>query len=654
MGSLLTGFLLLLGSSCTEDIIAEQQTAGDAASGDLVPVEFTVGDVANLTRATSSIVTFKANEQVKVCVKPNGRTSYTGYNYTTASAGQTDIALTAPSTRPYFPIGQGTTVEAYAYYPNNASTSFSVQANQTADNYYKASDLMFAANRTITKGVNDGSNSLLMNHLMAQLHLNVTGQGVSINRVLVNCKRSVTFTPEAQTVVSTTGSASDIVAMTGSGEAYVLIPQQPVNTVTIKVETGSQNVASTTATFAFTATSDFESGKSYSINLFVNSEMLGVTTLIADWDGTNPLNVVKGLEISDIDSQSYTGSAVTPTATVTCMGTTLTEGTDYELVYANNINPGTATVYAVGKNTYIGKMGIGRFVIEGPVGVINGVFTVDKTGKQVMFSKGNLQATYDGSSWTWAFAEHQWDCIGNAEGNTKVTDTPPYVADYSGSSTTVDLFGWVGASCTWTGAAQYGITSSQNYNNINGYGNVKNENLKSDWGTLPITNGGNTANSGWFTLPMEAWDYLIYNRRASTIDGTANCRWVRATVNGIPGIILFPDIYTHPVGVVIPKGINGSGNYATGFNNNIYDATAWGKMEAAGAVFLPITGRRQGTEVTAAVGQLNVSAFYWTSTPRSNIGASESSASCFNFNNSSIEWHYYQIRYHGCSVRLVR
>ena len=77
--------------------------------------------------------------------------------------------------------------------------------------------------------------------------------------------------------------------------------------------------------------------------------------------------------------------------------------------------------------------------------LLSGVFSVSDS-KKVSFSKGNLQATYNGSSWTWAFAANQWDYIGNAEGNTKVSDSTPFVSGYSGSSTTVDLFGWVGAS----------------------------------------------------------------------------------------------------------------------------------------------------------------------------------------------------------------
>jgi hypothetical protein len=45
-------------------------------------------------------------------------------------------------------------------------------------------------------------------------------------------------------------------------------------------------------------------------------------------------------------------------------------------------------------------------------GELNGLFTINASGDKVQFSQGNLQATYDGSAWSWAFAENQWDYIG--------------------------------------------------------------------------------------------------------------------------------------------------------------------------------------------------------------------------------------------------
>ena len=293
--SLFAIVLLLVG--CTADEQLENILGSGTSEREPVPVTFSVSEVLDLTRASSSIVTFDANEQIMVCVKPSGESDYTGYTYTTASAGQSSITLTPPETPPYFPAGSGTTVQAYAYYPATAGSNetFSVQADQSSDGNYKASDLMFAPNRTVVKGSGEGNN-LQMSHLMAQLHLNVSGSALTVNRVIVNAKRSVSFNSAAGTT-TTTGSASNIIAKggtgadTGAGNAYICIPKQIINTVTIKVETGNVDDAATTATFTFTSSDDFEPGRSYPLNLYVKRAHLGTTTTIADWNGEEPATV---------------------------------------------------------------------------------------------------------------------------------------------------------------------------------------------------------------------------------------------------------------------------------------------------------------------------------------------------------------------------
>lgn len=58
---------------------------------------------------------------------------------------------------------------------------------------------------------------------------------------------------------------------------------------------------------------------------------------------------VKGIE--DVD---YSGSAVTPSPTLTLNNKALAEGTDYDVSYADNINAGNATVRITGKGNYEG------------------------------------------------------------------------------------------------------------------------------------------------------------------------------------------------------------------------------------------------------------------------------------------------------------
>jgi len=362
-------------TACSSDVDQGQQSPFTDLSPDgAVPVTFSVSDLRDITRAASSIVTFNANEKVKVFVKPNGASDYTQYDYKTA-AGQSNVSLTLEknyatndATPPYFPAGTGTTVQAYAYYPATAASAatFSVADNQTTDDNYKASDLMYAEVRTITKGSDAGTN-LQMSHLMAQLHLNVTGVGLTVNRVLVNAKRSVTFTPSDGTATAT-GTASDIVAATAAGDAYVCIPVQPINTVTIKVETGSAGDNATTATFTFTSTDDFEAGKSYPINLTVNATSLGTTTAISDWNGQQSVTYAPtgDLTIAPISEVTYNGSAYTPTLVVKKGDTTLTKdaANGYTCQWFNNTNAGTAVVLVLGQGTYAGSVAVGKFTIQ--------------------------------------------------------------------------------------------------------------------------------------------------------------------------------------------------------------------------------------------------------------------------------------------------
>ena len=268
-------------------------------------------------------------------------------------------------------------------------------------------------------------------------------------------------------------------------------------------------------------------------------------------------------------------------------------------------------------------------------GALIGQFSVSDT-KKVYFSKGNLQATYN-TSWSWAFATNQWDYIGNAAGNTSING----VGTISGTGT-VDLFGWVGAACAWTGAAQYGIS---NVAQAKQYGNVAGEALKSDWGTLAITNGGNTANFGWRTLTSGddsgEWDYLFKTR--TTPSGV---RYAHATVNSVPGLVLLPDDWSTDY-YSLNKVNDATG---TAYTDNVISSSDWtSKLEAHGAVFLPAGGYRGGTD-GATVSDAGNRGNYWSSTS----STSEQSARYFFF-GSAVFWGNTSnsTRNRGCSVRLV-
>ena len=124
-------------------------------------------------------------------------------------------------------------------------------------------------------------------------------------------------------------------------------------------------------------------------------------------------------------------------------------------------------------------------------GALPGLFSVSAT-QQVYFSQGNLQ--YQASTNTWRFAEHQYDYVGTQTadvygyhgGNVSGSDNRSISSTYSGW---IDLFGW--------GTGDNPTLSSDNYG---AYGTFV------DWGSNPISNGGNTANR-WRTLTQAEWEY---------------------------------------------------------------------------------------------------------------------------------------------------
>ena len=289
-----------------------------------------------------------------------------------------------------------------------------------------------------------------------------------------------------------------------------------------------------------------------------------------------------------------------------------------------------------------------------PTGALPSLFTVDSNGKQVCFSKGNLQ--FHTTKKIWQFAENQYDIIDN-----------PNVFDYAENSNKwIELFGWGtsgydhGATCyqPWSrnenGKAEpekYYAYGYQDKNLYNCGKNLYDDSGKADWGYNPISNGGNIENLGWRTLSQSQWDYLFNGRT------DASLKWGYATVEGVHGMILLPDEFTDPKtnqSTYRADGsfISGKGNI---WNTNLYSGTNWQAMQNAGAVLLPCAGERiAGGSIT----NINGSGNYWSSStyvPQS-FSDSQQNMSCnISFYDIAVKTGETTRKYkdYGNSVRLV-
>ena len=276
---------------------------------------------------------------------------------------------------------------------------------------------------------------------------------------------------------------------------------------------------------------------------------------------------------------------------------------------------------------YISSYALLEFTtMHAPVEEGNHAFSVGDEGQQVYLSPGNLQ--YKASDNIWRFAINPWDCVG--EDNANISST------YDGW---IDLFGW-GTSGYNHGAVCYQPWStSDNPEDYWAYGNKDNnlfdENGTADWGFNAISNGGNLENSGWRSLTIEEWMYLLKDRVTPS-----GILYAKAQVNGVNGLLLFPDDWD-------PNYYSISS--LASFTSNTITFEQWNILEQRGVIFLPSAGRRDSDGTIVNIG--NYSEF-WTSNRY--YDANRFMAWIAFFAESVLPNGSGAYRYKGLSVRLAR
>lgn len=265
-------------------------------------------------------------------------------------------------------------------------------------------------------------------------------------------------------------------------------------------------------------------------------------------------------------------------------------------------------------------------------------FSVSST-KKVVFAPANLVATIgaDYASTEWFFHANQYDMVYTHPSGKDY----PYQSFAEGAN--IDLFGFVGVGATCpSGLAEWGINESVTNSNYGG-GEGENDPLWHDWGENVI--GGYTANF-WYTPSIEEWEYVFATRTAPS---GRFCKGKLSVVeDGIIGVILFPDNFVRPGDIDTPEGLNAGTSAAI----NNYTASQWEEMEAAGAIFFPSAGHRQGNKISDAHVENDVTLRIRTS---SHITGDKANAYRVLFNNTNMNFNSTTVkRSTGMTVRLVR
>lgn len=310
---------------------------------------------------------------------------------------------------------------------------------------------------------------------------------------------------------------------------------------------------------------------------------------------------------------------------------------DYEWVYTwESDNPASAEVDASGlvsaknadgqalitcKYTVLGTEYSTAYhvnVVTNPPGTLPGVYTYDEYGHYFFFARSNLvywkQAALDGyyeaydrkdplgsmKNGIYALGKNQYDYYIGRVFKGKINYRP--VDD--NATPGFDKFHFL--------VPRTLFASSSSVQRIYELDESIDSKLWYDEGThkvnYPISKDLGT---GWYVPSYGQWEYILYSRRASDIEDTKLCRFVRIIIKDLPtlnsgstylrGILLLPDIYEHPAGLAPFLRINERKGYNNGYSGDQYNTfytnytvDELSQLEAAGCVFLASSGWYRG------------------------------------------------------------
>ena len=371
--------------------------ADDPRQDGLVPVTLTAsqGSILSIsggmTRAADGLYSassgFSGTESVRVFMNSSSSSS----DYTVGSPTAGVSSLTGGSL--YYPPSGS--ISLFAIYPAASASSHTVTYDQTSDDNYKASDLMYAK-KTVAQADKAAAQNLVFAHQLVKLKLNIIkGAGItSVTEVkMKNVKRTVSVAP-------TTSSAG-----VGSAESST-----DKNGDEILIFSGSNTSDSQTYACVFPAQA---------------------------WSNTDFITV----------------TADEKTVTYQLNRSEWTAGAEYELTFhlnavaLNNTNAGVATVAAIGKGTYFGQFATQTFVInkaDGSISFANATETKtksenpsDNTFTNAVTNTGDGIVTYESSNTGVATVDNDGKVTILTTGETTITATVADGANYTYASKTV-------------------------------------------------------------------------------------------------------------------------------------------------------------------------------------------------------------------------
>lgn len=200
--------------------------------------------------------------------------------------------------------------------------------------------------------------------------------------------------------------------ITGTGDWYV--GSQTVEFIISREFSAQMNIAGLASAYTYTGkaitpsvrvtdyggvlTEGIHYKLNYSTNVNAGTAKVTVTG-IGEYSGSKSASYkiiernIGQCAVTNIGNQNYTGKKITPTVKVTYGGKTLKAGTDYTIVYTNNIKAGRANAIIKGKGNFIGTKTIGYNIVIPKVSSVKG--SSSSSSIKISWKKNNVVTGYE-------------------------------------------------------------------------------------------------------------------------------------------------------------------------------------------------------------------------------------------------------------------
>ena len=278
-------------------------------------IRLTTTDMSVTTRSIDQDIQstqFLADEKVDIFLQDGGTGTLTTYTQPLVCTADGSGNLTFDDGHQYWPINEHP-LNIWGVYPSGAAgtnvaatdISFTVKADQSADDNYKASDLMTgvptAANPVPASASYNASVPLTFKHLLSKINITLSKTEATLDITdamlksaklsLLNINPTAHFVPKSYDLAAAAdGTASEIVLYDGITTANSeltysgIIPPQTIaeGTEFIKIEIGDD-------TFIYSAPAGgitLAAKTAYNYNIKIHKANIILTSTITDWVGT--------------------------------------------------------------------------------------------------------------------------------------------------------------------------------------------------------------------------------------------------------------------------------------------------------------------------------------------------------------------------------